>query len=179
MLYLLLKSLHIFGFTAWFSGLFYLGRIFVYHKEAIEQEENSSTNYSLMETRAYKIICNPAMIITWTCGLAMLYNNGLEWLNANPWMYQKLVLLIALTLYHISLKRTINRLQEAAEKANSFQYRLLNELPTLFLLSIVLLAVFKNGLNTLIAGVCIICFGGILYAITKWYKAYRENNAAS
>lgn len=174
MLYLLLKSLHIIGFTAWFSGLFYLGRIFVYHKEKLEENKDGS-EYHLMEVRAYKIICNPAMMITWTCGLAMLAMNGLEWLQANPWMYPKLILLILLTIHHVSRKKTIAQLKADVSGIDSYRFRLLNEVPTMFLFAIVLLAVFKNGLNTLYAFVGLVLLGAILMAATKWYKKGRES----
>ncbi len=174
MLYLLLKSLHIIGFTAWFSGLFYLGRIFVYHKEKLEAGEDGS-EYHLMEVRAYKIICNPAMMITWTCGLAMLAMNGLEWLQVNPWMYPKLVLLVLLTIHHVSRKKTITQLKDDVSSIDSYKFRLLNEVPTMFLFAIVLLAVFKNGLNTLYAFIGLVVLGAVLMMATKWYKKGRES----
>jgi protoporphyrinogen IX oxidase len=174
MLYLLFKSLHIIGFTAWFAGLFYLGRIFVYHKEALEQDKDAE-QYHLMEVRAYHIICYPALVITWVCGMYMLISNGWGWLEANPWMHIKLVLLALLTAYHINMRNTIAKLHTAHTHISSFNFRLLNEVPTLFLFSIVLLAVFRNGLNTLYAFLGILSLGMLLYLATKYYKSYRQN----
>ena len=71
------KALHVFGFVSWFAGLFYLVRIFVYHTEALKREEPARSilikEFNEMQWRVYKIICNPGMMITWVCGLAMLY----------------------------------------------------------------------------------------------------------
>jgi len=173
MIYLLAKSLHIIGFTAWFSGLFYLGRIFVYHREAIEQNAKE-TDHTLMEKRAYGIICHPAMVITWICGLIMLYTNGLDWLMENGWMQAKLALLGLLTLHHLSLSRTIDSLAKGDIRTSSFRFRLLNEVPTLFLFAIIPLAVFKNGINALYAIGGLLVLMVFLYSATKLYKRYRE-----
>ena len=90
-MYFLFKALHIVGFVAWFAGMFYLVRMFVYHREAQDDEQPKrdilTQQFNRMEWRVYKINCNPAMMLTWICGLSMLYLNGLEWLKVNPWMY--------------------------------------------------------------------------------------------
>ena len=176
MMYLLAKTLHIIGFTAWFSGLFYLGRIFVYHREELEKG-NFTSNHTLMEKRAYGIICHPAMIITWICGLIMLYNNGLDWLLENGWMQAKLGLIGLLTLHHLSLSRTINALANGAVNTSAFKFRLLNEVPTLFLFAIIPLAVFKNGINALYAIGSLIVLIIVLYSATKFYKRFREKRS--
>jgi len=175
MLYLLAKTLHIIGFTAWFSGLFYLGRIFVYHREALEND-NNSTDHTLMEKRAYGIICHPAMVITWICGLYMLYSNGMDWFLENGWMQAKLGLIILLTLYHLSLSKTIAALANGNIKTSSFRFRLLNEVPTLFLFAIIPLAVFKNGINALYAIGSLLLLMVFLYSATQFYKRFREKN---
>ncbi len=175
---LYLKALHIFGFVAWFAGLFYLVRMFVYHVEAADKAEPERAilqkQFNLMEWRVYKIICNPAMMITWTCGLGMLYMNGMEWFKLNSWMHIKILLLILLTVYHVYTKSIIRKLEKGELPFNSFQFRLLNEVPTLFLLAIVLLAVIKNNLNFLYAFGGILAFGFVLYMATKAYKRRRE-----
>jgi putative membrane protein len=174
----LFKSLHVFGFVAWFAGLFYLVRIFVYHTEAMEKPEPDRSilikEFNAMQWRVYKIICNPGMMITWTCGLIMLYLHGLDWLKVNPWMHVKLLLLIALTVYHLHAKRVILKLERGESYFSSFQFRLWNELPTLFLLSIALLAVYRNTLNFLYAFVGILLFAVLLVMAAKMYKNYRE-----
>jgi putative membrane protein len=186
-LYPFFKALHIVGFVAWFAGLFYLVRIFVYHAEAADRPEPDQTilkkQYQIMEWRVYKIICNPAMMITWTFGLLMLlYQSlvfGMLWWNDNFWIYPKLVLLILMIVYQLWCKRIIQRHEKDEFTLSSFQFRLANELPTLFLVSIVLLAVYKNTLNFLTAFGGILIFGILLYFGAKLYKRQREskNNA--
>ncbi len=171
-----LKALHIVGFVSWFAGLFYLVRMFVYHEEALDKPEPEQSilkkQFNIMQWRVYKIICNPAMMITFIGGLGMLYLNP-EYLKMG-WMHLKLSLVFALLAYHLYCKSVIRKLEKGIRLYTSFQYRLLNEVPTLFLVSIVLLAVLKNGLNTLYAFLGVIAFGLVLYIATKLYKRSRE-----
>lgn len=177
-LILYLKAFHIIGFVAWFAGLFYLVRIFVYHTEALDKPEPEKTiltkQYNLMAWRVYKIICNPAMMITWICGLSMLYIYGIEWLKMSTWIHLKLFLLVLLVLYHLYCKKIIQKLEQNQPTFSAFQFRLLNEAPTLFLVAIVLLAVLRNSLNFFYAFLGIFLFGFVLYLIAKGYKKYRE-----
>ncbi len=175
---LLFKALHVMGFVAWFAGLFYLVRIFVYHTEAMAKPEPARSiliqEFNAMQWRVYKIICNPAMMLTWFCGLAMLYIHGLEWLKANPWMHLKLLLLFGLLAYHLYAKKMIRQLEAGKLFFSSYQFRLWNEVPTLFLLSIALLAVYKNALNFLYAFVGVFTFGFLLILGVRFYKKYRK-----
>ena len=177
-LFLIFKSLHIFGFVAWFASLFYLFRIFVYHTEAMNRTEPAKSilikEFNAMEWRVYKIIATPAINITWICGLGMLYIHGWEWFSVNIWMHVKLVLLACLTAYHFYTKKLIRQLEIGENPYTSYQFRLLNELPTIFLLSIALLAVFKNTLNFLYAFLGIIGFGIALVLTARAYRNYRE-----
>ncbi len=175
---LFFKALHIIGFVAWFAGLFYLVRIFVYHVEAMDKPQPERdilvNQFQLMEWRVYKIIVTPAMNITWIAGLIMLYIHGLEWLKVNYWMHAKIPLLILLTGYQIWCKRTIRRLESGENTLTSFQFRLANEMPTLFLVIIVLLAVYRNSLNFFYAFFGLIGFGFLLFLAAKAYKRSRE-----
>jgi len=170
------KAFHIVGAVAWFAGLFYLVRIFVYHAEADQKPEHLrqpfKEQFGLMEWRVYKIICNPAMMITWTCGLAMTFLNPGYWQMG--WFHVKFSLLILLTIYHLWCKRIIIKLEKGEKPFDSFQFRLLNELPTLFLLSIVLLAVLRDMLNSLYAFGGVLVFGVLLFVFAKAYKKRRE-----
>ena len=161
--YYYLKALHIVGFVAWFAGLFYLVRIFVYHAEAAEKPQPDcdilSKQFGIMEQRVYKIIC-------------MLYLQP-EWLKMG-WMHIKLTLLFLLLGYHLYCKRIIKKFASGDVAFNSFQFRLLNEVPTLFLVSIVLLAVLKDTLSFGIAMAGVLVFGILLYFIAKAYKRSRE-----
>jgi len=135
--------------------------------------------FNAMQWRVYKIICNPGMMITWVCGIAMLYIHGLEWLKVNPWMHVKLVLLLALLGYHLHAKKVIQKLENGESYFTSFQFRLWNELPTLFLLSIALLAVYRNTLNFLYAFAGILVFAFLLVMAARMYRNYREKEVNS
>ncbi|MEN0003640.1 MAG: CopD family protein [Bacteroidota bacterium] len=179
-LYPFFKALHIVGFVAWFAGLFYLVRIFVYDAEANDRPQPERDilrkQYHIMEWRVYKIIINPAMMITWTFGLLMIFNNGWEWFRLNYWLHLKLLLLILMVVYQLWCKGMISKLEQNKNTLSSFQFRLANELPTIFLLSIVLLAVYRNTLNFLLAFGGILIFGVLLYLGAKWYKRQRETS---
>jgi len=175
---LFFKALHVFGFVSWFAGLFYLVRIFVYHSEAMEKPEPDRSilikEFNAMQWRVYKIICTPGMIITWICGLAMLYIHGIEWLKVNSWMHVKLSILFLMLIYHFHAKTVIVKLEKGGNHFSSFQFRLWNELPTLFLLSIALLAVYRNTLNFLYAFLGLLLFAFSLVFAARTYRSYRE-----
>jgi len=181
--YSLFKSLHIVSFVAWFAGLFYLVRLFVYHVEAFAKAESEKEilvkQYHIMESRLYRIICNPAMMLTWIFGLIMIFYNGWEWYKANIWLHFKIGLVVLLTIYHLYNKKIIKRLEAGETPMSSYQFRLYNEVPTLFLLSIVLMAVYKNLLNFGYTFVGILVFGVILVMITKFYRRQRLANRKS
>jgi putative membrane protein len=178
---LLLKTIHIVGFTAWFAGLFYLVRIFVYHTEAFDEQEPKRSilidQFQLMESRVYKIICNPAMIITWVCGLGMIHLYGMEWFKVNTWLHIKLVLLLILSGYQGYCKVILKKLASETSSWTSYHLRLFNEVPTILLLSISILAVFKNGTDLAKAFFSIFAFGIVLVIFTKLYKRLREGKA--
>ncbi len=171
------KTLHIVGFVAWFAGLFYLVRMFVYHVEALAKPEPERSilarQLSLMEWRAWRIICNPAMNLTWTFGTAMLFVHGREWFLANWWIHVKLVLLLLLTGYHEACKGIIKKLERGEQPFTSFQFRLLNEAPTLFLIGIVLLAVYRNTLNVGYALTGVAGFALLLVIFARLYRKAR------
>lgn len=177
-MYLLLKTIHIFGFVAWFGGLFFIVRIFVYHREAHDHKEPKGSilrkEYEQIEQRIFKIICRPAMILTWLCGIGMIAMNGWEWLSLNNWLHVKLGLLLYLSWYTEHCKVMARKLVDGTTTLSSFQFRLWNELPTILLLSIALLAVYKNTLNYWKAALGIVLFGLTIFALAKLYKNYRE-----
>ena len=176
MLHIYLKSLHIIGFVAWFAGLFYLVRMFVYHAEAADKPESIREDwkkqYTLMQWRVYKIICTPAMMFTWTCGIVMLINS--PYFLEQSWMQVKLVFLVLMTVYHLYCKGIISKQENGQSTYTSFQFRLLNELPTLFLAIIVILAVVKNLLDFTYLFSGIMIFGFTLFLSARAYRKYRE-----
>jgi putative membrane protein len=176
---LVLKVIHIVGFVAWFSGLFYLGRMFVYHTEANELQQPDSDilkrQFELMQQRVYKIICNPAMMITWTAGTMMIFFYGMEWFKANSWLHIKILLLIFLTVYHVMCKKQMLKLASNKMSFSSFQFRLFNEVPTLFLVTIVSLAIFKNSSKPIVYSILVLSLAILIYIFAKIYKKKREN----
>lgn len=191
----ILKSVHIVGFVAWFAGLFYLVRMFVYHTEAFDrpQPEQDILKQQLhhMEIRVYKAICSPAMMVTFMAGLLMLalgaFQEGVpnylsikEGIGTPGWMHLKLVLVILLLVYHLWSKRVITKLQQGERVFNSFQFRLLNEIPTVLLTAIVFTASLglRGALNYayLFGGIAV--FIGLLWYSARSYKSWRETNEA-
>jgi putative membrane protein len=185
------KALHVVGFVAWFAGMFYLVRMFVYHEEAYERPAPEDgilkKQFNLMEWRVYRIICNPAMMITWTAGITMLILGIVSPLIPNylspdmgtpGWMHFKLLLLVLLTVYHLWCKRIIKRMEAGERPFTSWQYRLLNEMPTLFLILITFSAVYgKTGsLNYFYLFGGLILFIGLLFWGARAYKRARAKS---
>lgn len=186
-LFYIFKIVHIVGFTAWFAGMFYLVRMFVYHTEAYDEEQPKQdilrAQFGIMENRVYKIICNPAMIITWICGLAMIavmvQDVGWGWLKANYWLHGKLLLVFLLSGYQGYCKSLIGKLEKGKTGFTSTQFRLFNEVPTLFLILIASIAVFKNATNYFVLVVSIVGVMITLILFTRLYKRMREKGKAA
>ena len=147
--YSIAKSLHLIGLVSWMAGMFYLVRIMVYHAMALEKTEPErgtlARQYAVMEWKSYKIILQPAIVITWSFGVMMLFIQP-AWLREG-WMHLKLTFLILLTGYTHYLKSHIRQLEAGTSRFTHIQYRALNEVPTVFLVAIVFLAVFKDRIN--------------------------------
>lgn len=175
------KALHIIGFVTWFAGLFYLVRMFVYHVEAYEEKQPKQDilkeQFRLMESRVYKIICNPALVVTFLGGIAMLIINPV-YLQMN-WMLVKLGLVILLLVYHLYCGRLIKYLEAGRQPMTSWQFRLFNELPTLFLVAISFIAVLGKA-GTLHYGKLILGMFGFIFVLgmgARAYKRYRAKKA--
>lgn len=177
---LLYKSLHLVSMVAWFAGLFYLIRLFVYHEEALEAGTSDSTvlikQYAIMEERLFRIIVRPAMGFTWIFGLLLIYSRGWDWFKESYWLHLKLLLVFMLSGYTEHNANIIKRLISGQRVMSSFKFRLYNEVPTLFLLAIVLLAVFKNLLNFGYTFGAIILVALVFFFATKWYRGLRLKN---
>ncbi|HMS98291.1 MAG: CopD family protein [Saprospiraceae bacterium] len=180
MLILLLKTVHIIGFVAWFAAMFYLGRLFVYHKEALEANDDRTgiltAQYKLMEWRVYKIIMTPAMILTWVCGTWMVVSYGMDWFKLNPWMHIKLLFLLILSGYHGYSKGIIKKLENNAVKFTSMGFRYFNEVPTLLLLVIVALAVFRNQTSPVYLTMVMCGTIALIIFFTLLYKKIRSQS---
>jgi putative membrane protein len=172
------KALHIIGFVSWFAALFYLPRLFIYHTEAMDMEEPKRTilmeQMGIMQRRLYTIIMTPALFITLIGGFTMLYLRGWTWWTHNIWMHWKFGLILLLIGYHHYSKGIMKRLEKGEKVMTSTQFRLYNEVTTLFLVAIVLLAVYKDGLKFFYALAGLVLFGIALGLGVKWYKKIRE-----
>ena len=139
--YLLLKSLHLIAVISWMAGLLYLPRIFVYHVENLK-EKNISLVFKKMERKLYFYIMMPAMILTWIFGLILISFLGFEVLST-AWIKLKLFLVILLTFYHFYLSKLLADFKMDQNTKSSKFFRIINEVPTLLLIFIVFIVVFK------------------------------------
>tara|TARA_B100000427_G_scaffold90243_1_gene74512 strand:+ start:1907 stop:2341 length:435 start_codon:yes stop_codon:yes gene_type:complete len=139
--YLILKSLHLIAVISWMAGLLYLPRIFVYHTEN-KQDKNISNIFKTMEKKLYYYIMTPAMSLSWLFGLLLIFNIGLDQL-ASKWLQIKLILVLILTFYHFFLGFCLRRFKIDANTNSSKFYRIFNEVPTILLILIVFIVVFK------------------------------------
>ena len=135
-----LKGLHIFFMVAWFAGIFYLPRLFVYHAEADNQIVKDT--FKVMERRLWLFV-TPFAVFTLLFGVALIYTYGYAWFAASTWLHIKIVLVTLIYGYHFYLCHLVK--QFAADKVTHSArfFRILNEAPVLVLLAIVLLAVVK------------------------------------
>ena len=138
--YLLFKSLHIIAVVSWMAGLLYLPRIFVYHSE--NNKEIISNVFKTMERKLFYYIMTPAMILSWLFGLVLIHEIGFEQL-ANFWLQLKIILVILLTAYHFYLGFLLNQFKLDQNNKTSKFYRYINEIPTLLLILIVFIVIFK------------------------------------
>jgi putative membrane protein len=173
-MYFYIKALHIIFVVTWFAGLFYIVRLFVYKAEANEKTEPERSillkQFSIMQKRLWYGITWPSAILTLIFGTWM----GILYGSLPPWLLMKLFFVLGLFIYHISLHVIFKQQQNENFKWTSQKLRMWNELATLFLVAIVMLAVVKQlisfawGLGVLIA------FGFLLFAAIKIYKRLRK-----
>jgi len=140
-IYLTLKSLHLIAVISWMAGLLYLPRIFVYHEENKDNLKTSET-FKVMEKKLYFYIMMPAMILSWIFGLLLIGNIGFDQMS-NMWLQIKLILAIILTGYHIFLGDCLKKFYNNSNTLSSRFYRIFNEVPTIFLILIVFIVIFK------------------------------------
>ena len=139
--YLLFKSLHLIVVISWMAGLLYLPRIFVYHVENFEKNEATEI-FETMERKLYNYIMRPAMILTWIFGVILIYLNGFEAFS-NLWLQIKLILVLVLTAYHEYLGKCLRSLKDKNNNKSAKFFRIINEIPTILLILIVFIVVFK------------------------------------
>jgi putative membrane protein len=139
--YLLFKSLHLISVISWMAGLLYLPRLFVYHAETINNESQKKT-FELMEKRLFFYIMNPAMILSWFLGVLLIHSIGAESFS-QLWLQLKLGMVLLLTGYHFFLFLCLKTFSQDDGKYSPNFYRIINEVPTLLLIGIIFVVVFK------------------------------------
>ena len=177
--YLWFKTLHIVGVVVWFAGLFYLVRLFIYHVEAEELEPELRVpfqqQYSLMEKRLANIITTPGMVVAVSMAICLLIAQP-AWLQQG-WMHAKLAFVAALLAYHAFCYRVMGQLQAGTFSWNGKQLRALNELPTLLLVIVVMLVVFKTQFPTSAATWFIVALVVFMAGSIQFYARWRRLRA--
>ena len=139
--YLLFKSLHLISVISWMAGLLYLPRIFVYHAQN-NSEVIISEVFKVMEKKLFFYIMTPAMILSWLFGLLLIHSIGFQQL-VQTWMLLKLVLVVILTIYHFYLGSIVAQFKLNDNRHSHKFYRFINEIPTILLILIVFVVIFK------------------------------------
>ena len=170
-----IKSIHIIFVVCWFAALFYIVRLFVYTTEAQLKEEPAKSilteQLQIMQKKLWYIIGWPAMIGTFVFGFWMIFIN----LNllTKPWMWLKLIEVLLLFFYHLHCEKIIRQQKKGVYSFTSFKLRLLNELPTIFLVSIVFLVVVKSVSGLLWGTLGLIALSAVLIIAIMLYR--RKN----
>ncbi len=181
--YLWFKTLHIVGVVVWFAGLFYLVRLFIYHVEAEALEEPLRSafqqQYTLMERRLANIITTPGMVVAVAMAVGLLVAQPI-WLKQG-WMHAKLAVVLALLAYHWFCYRLMGQLRQGSCRWSGRQLRALNELPTLMLVMVVMLVVFKGqfptGAATWFLVALVVAMAGSIQFYARWRRLRVEQEA--
>lgn len=139
-LYLWLKAFHIIAFTAWMAGMFYLPRLYVYHT-GVKKNSESDKTFQIMERRLLRYIMSPAMIVTFILGISLILNN--PEIMKQGWLHLKIVLVVGMAGFHGYLGKIRRNFAEHHDIRSEKFYRRINEVPTILLIFIVILAVVK------------------------------------
>lgn len=176
MFYQYILAIHIIFVVSWMAGLFYIVRLFIYHTEANQKPENErlilQNQFEIMESKLWNIITTPAMVLSVTAGLLMLYLNPL--LLQTDWMWVKLGFVGGLLIYHIICGNIIGQLKRGKFWMSSTQLRLWNELATLFLVAIVFTVILKSAIDWIYGLIGLVIFSAIIMLAVKAYKKQRE-----
>lgn len=185
MAYYWFKAFHLIGVVVWFAGLFYLVRLFVYHAEASGQPEPARTilknQYQIMEKRLYNIITTPGMAVAVAMAIGLIWTEP-EILKSG-WLHGKLAFVALLLFYHFYCGRLMKQLEKGECQWTGQQFRALNEAPTVLLVVIVMLAVFKNNLpvdlTTWLIVALVIAMAASIQLYAKKRRQDRESIDAS
>jgi putative membrane protein len=172
-MYNYIKALHIIFIVTWFSGLFYMVRLFIYNTEAGEKPEPERTilrgQFSVMIRRLWLIITWPSAILTLIFGPWMLYLMG----SVPIWLWIKMGFVLGLYVYHFSLQGIYRQQLKGVFRYSSGQLRIWNEVGTIFLVAIVMLAVVKQNMSWAWGLIGLLIFVVLLMSAIKIYKVVR------
>ncbi len=138
-LYLTLKAFHIIAVVSWMAGMLYLPRLFVYHADSKPGSEQSET-FKVMERRLLNFIMTPAIAVAWILGLVLVLQGG--WMGA-AWFHVKFALVIVMSIMHGLFSHWVLQFSVDRNRHSQKFFRIVNEIPTVLLIAIVLLAVVK------------------------------------
>ena len=138
--YLLFKSLHLIAVISWMAGLLYLPRIFVYHSEA--NHESQKAVFKTMEKKLYNYIMMPAMLLSWLFGVLLIHNLGFD-IFSELWMQIKIIAVVILTYYHFTFGKFLSDFATESNKKSSRFFRVYNEIPTIILIVVIFVVIFK------------------------------------
>lgn len=176
-----LKAIHIIFVVTWFAGLFYMPRLFIYNTEANEKEEPVKTalheQFNVMMKRLWFGITWPSAMLTLLLGLSVLHVGGWDKiLLTGParWLLVKLCLVLLLYGYHFSIHKIYKQQMQGVFKYSSQQLRIWNEVATIFLVAIVMLATVKQSISFVWGIVGLVCFVVLLMSAIKIYKIIRQ-----
>lgn len=136
-----LKALHLIAMVCWFAGLFYLPRLFVYH--AMSDDAISDERFKIMERKLLFGIMTPSMIATFVFGIWLLMSGAWAMYSSAGWLHAKFLCLLCLLIYHYFCWQWFKDFRANQNKRDHVFYRWMNEIPVIFLLAIVILAVVK------------------------------------
>ena len=175
-MYQYVLAIHIIFVVCWMAGLFYIVRLFIYHREAQDKPEPArsilSEQFVTMEKKLWWIIATPSMYLVVLAGATMLYLN--PFILKQSWMHVKLMFVVGLIAYHFICQSKMKQMAQGTYKWTSTQLRIWNELATIILFAIVFLVVLKSAVNWIFGVIGIILFSVIIMSAVKIYKYYRE-----
>lgn len=180
-MYSYIKALHIIFIVTWFAGMFYIVRLFIYNTEASQKAEPESSilqkQFSVMIKRLWLGITWPSAILTLVFGPWVLFNGGwnkILFAEAGRWLLLKLIFVLLLYIYHFTLHSIYMQQMRGVFRYSSQQLRIWNEVATIFLVAIVMLATVKQSISWVWGLVGLVGLGIVLMSAIKIYKALRK-----
>lgn len=182
-MYNYIKALHIIFVVTWFAGMFYMPRLFIYNTEASEKSEEVKTalreQFTVMMKRLWYGITWPSAILTLILGTTTLFNGGWNKVLLDPagrWLLIKIIFVLFLYVYHFSLHKILQQQVKGIFKYSSQQLRIWNEVATVFLIAIVMLAVVKQSLSFVWGLIGLVIFIILLMSAIRIYKLIRTKS---